>query len=175
MQSLIEAKKRQIDIELQQELNKIDDEYSANNMQSSGPHLSARGLAEIKANERKKGIEAEIKIMHGENKREKEAKIILYKNGRLIYTAKSGNKYEAKFTIGSNPNKLMIFLSQNPGNLFQANEIANKLKTSKETEDRLIRDTIQYLRARLKLTKEDDFFIVKGARFGINSDVEIRL
>ena len=64
IRALIEAKQRQIDIELQQELEKVDGEYSANNLLSSGAYLRARGLAEIKANERKKEIEAELLLQH---------------------------------------------------------------------------------------------------------------
>lgn len=56
-EAIFNAKAKQIDIEPQQELIKIDEEYAQRGLPGSGMYLRARGLAEIKAQARKDEVE----------------------------------------------------------------------------------------------------------------------
>lgn len=64
IRALIEARQRQIDIELQQELEKIDEEYSAKNLFPSGRYYHARSRAERRADQKKIEVEAELLLQH---------------------------------------------------------------------------------------------------------------
>ena len=60
IQVLLDAKAKHVDIELEQELIRIDDEYTARGLDGSGKHLRTRNLAIIKTNARKDKIKAEV-------------------------------------------------------------------------------------------------------------------
>ncbi len=105
-------------------------------------------------------------------------RLILYKNGRTVYTAPTGRKYEGKFSTKTNPYLLLQFLSKELGKVFEVQDLAKCLRNPRvgaegTTEDRRVRDTVQSIRKKLKLPEGDDFFIVdKG--FGLDCDVELK-
>src|SRR3989338_6976497 len=94
-QALYNARAKQIDIDLQQELIKIDEEYSRRGIPNSGMHLRAKGLDEIKANARKAEVRAELEIRkelpniedpiqnHSKITHLKWNGILLYEDGRI--------------------------------------------------------------------------------------------
>ena len=60
IKTILDAKLKQIDIELEQELIRIGEEYSRRGIPGSGLHLRAQGLAKIKASAKKEEIKAEL-------------------------------------------------------------------------------------------------------------------
>lgn len=107
-------------------------------------------------------------------------KLVFYiKTGELLYVAKSGKRFETILRPEDNPYKLLIYLLQYPGKEFLADDLATHLNSPRRNAesalpDRRIRDTIHRIRILLGVRGEDDFFIIKKGKFGINCYVELR-
>jgi len=103
-------------------------------------------------------------------------------SGAVIYIDKLGEKHKAKFGTRDYGYLLLSYLVQHPGKTFTPEEIVTYLNKdrgqregAKSTPDRQVRDTIQTIRRKLKLTKnkKSDFFNVDRG-FGIKCAVVIK-
>jgi len=61
-EAILKAREKQIDIELQEELIEIEDEYTAKNMLSSGPYARATARAAMKAQLKKDRVRAQLEL-----------------------------------------------------------------------------------------------------------------
>ncbi len=175
-----------LDNKLFLQLKSIDEKYKKMGLFCSTEHLNERTSA-IKKAKNWMITEKETGIFETQRKQRLE-EIGLNNRGRLVVNLKDGHtiywtdslkKYMATFKPRTNPYILLIFLVQNPGEIFSDEELVDKLnpqrRDANSADDRRIRDTIETIRKKLKLTKnpEDDFFTVdKG--FGLNCIVELK-
>lgn len=94
---------------------------------------------------------------------------------KVVYISAKGKPYKAEFT--RNAFILLNQLAHNPHDRFDASEIAKKFHPLRpdSTDERRVRDTIQHIRNKLGLAKNnsEDFFIVESKRFGIGCAVEL--
>ncbi len=108
-------------------------------------------------------------------------KLVFYiRTGKTLYFDKKGQEHKAEFRPKTNPYLLLKFLSKSPVETFTSEEIAKELRNPRRggedsTPDRRVRDTMEAVRKGLKLTEEDDFFIVDKGSFGLKCDVELRI
>lgn len=68
--AILDAREKQIDVELEEERIKIDEEYTKRGIPGSGPHLRARGLAGIKAQAKKDEIRAMLEVKQEKRSRD---------------------------------------------------------------------------------------------------------
>jgi len=112
-----------------------------------------------------------------ENKHQRGNGVIkLFNDGRIEYSAPSGQTYKAKFKLNTNSFLLLRYLALNLNKSFNAHNLNRQLKDPKHggensTSDRRIRDVIKDIRAKLRTTKEDDLFNLESGLFGLRSDV----
>lgn len=159
---------------LQQELKEIEERHLKNGTFGSKEYWDECKTVTSGIEFKKEELKTRSEVSHGKDRLKEEAKLILYRNGRVIYVSKSGKKYEAEFDLDTNSYKLLRFLSLET-ELASSKDIAKHLNDSDSSEDRIVRDTIQYIRRnKLGLTKEDDFFIVRRGKFLLNCVVELR-
>ena len=101
--------------------------------------------------------------MENENKDDTKGNIVFYlKSGRIIFTAPSGNTYEAQLSKGSNGYLVLQYLISS-GRVVPYLELAKQLNKQRENidsdEERRVRDAIQSVRTALKLKNNDTPFI----------------
>lgn len=105
-------------------------------------------------------------------------KLKLYeKNGKVEYTAHSGNEYCTNLGTNTNQFILLKYLVHNQDKKCSHEELAKGLKlprnnSNNPTEEQRVRDTVQSIRKKLKLLPEDDFFIVDYG-YGLKCNVEL--
>jgi len=103
----------------------------------------------------------------------------LFNDGRIEYSAPSGQTYRAKFKLNTNSYLLLKYLAQNPYESYSADNLNDQLKNPKRggedsTSDRRIRDVIKDIRTKLKTTKEDDLFNLEAGLFGLKSEIAFK-
>lgn len=101
-------------------------------------------------------------------------KLTIYGKGKATLLA-NGNSYKAKFQTGSDSFKILTLLAKNKDICLSFSEIGEVLKDkpSKETsQERRVRDAIQYIKTKLEYKKND--FIQTDYGFRLVCDVEIK-
>lgn len=168
---------RLIDLELEEELDRIAKDYAQRGLYHSGDRLRGQGLAKIRAKlkkEKREGDRKESGIYH-------KGKLVFNYNGELKYITPTGKIYTAKFLKRNNSYKLLVYLTSNPAEEHASTELVkvlNKVRADGDfpDKDRRVRDTIQNIRKQLgiiKANKQDDFFIVNKKNYGLGCAIEI--
>lgn len=109
---------------------------------------------------------------------EKDSKglLTIYPNGQTNYISPSGKQYEAKFGADTNSFRLLALMVKEPNKLFLFSELAGHLREARSdsdaTDERRARDTVQAIRKKMKLPKDDVFRVDYG--FGLKCDVQIK-
>lgn len=109
-------------------------------------------------------------------------KLIIYKDGKVIYFSESGKKYSVTLSINTSEYKLLYFLATNVEKKFMAKLIIKSglLKVPKKSsdmpdDDRRVRSFVGIIRKKLGLNNKnpDDFFSVDNSFYGIKCNVEL--
>lgn len=135
IQTLLDAKLKQIDIELEQELIKIGEEYSRRGIPGSGLHLRAQGLAKIKANAKKDEIRAQFELQESRTKTTLSPYLAIPPYNKEKAQINLGGKY-----IQIPPNTKMetlcrVIFSEKLGNMWSWDEIMLHKEWGEREED----------------------------------------
>lgn len=102
--------------------------------------------------------------------------LIFCTNGSVEYISATGEKYQSRFNPRTNPYRLLLYLAQNPHQIFDFDDLANKLREQREgassTEERRVRDTIEAIRKSMKLPAMEMFRVDYG--FELDCNVELK-
>ncbi len=134
----------------------------------------------------KDSLERVVKLLSEENfdteilrnllkdKQTSKSKLILYSDGKAVFKSTDGKSYKAEFSLKSNGYKLLDFLTRKPFATFSFDKLSKAICGSKyDTDERMVRDTVQYVRKKLKLPRQNKFLRSKLG-FGLNCEVERR-
>jgi hypothetical protein len=123
--AIYEAKCKQIDIALAEEIEEIENNYSKDGLQSSGRLIAAKGRAEGKAKAQKDELKVQLSPEH-KGATDKKGGLSINKNKGLVsYTSFSGKTYRTgkPFSVNSNSFQMLVFLAENPNQAHSAEAI----------------------------------------------------